>query len=101
MVAFDKHTGKVKYRVGDELASYRASPVVATIGRRRYGLFFTRGGLLGLDPATGKIDFHYPWRSSLLESVNASNPGIVVGDRVLLMSATRSATLLEVKGGAP
>jgi outer membrane protein assembly factor BamB len=82
IVAFDKRTGAVKYETGDELASY-ASPVVATINGRRLGLYFARGGLLGFDPQTGDIDFHYPWRARLEESVNASNP-VIVGDTVLL-----------------
>src|SRR5262249_55987113 len=61
VVAFDKYTGKVKYKVSDELASY-ASPVLATIGKRRWCFVFARGGLLGLEPSTGKVDFHYRWR---------------------------------------
>src|SRR5262249_15791101 len=34
LVAFDKYTGKVRYQVTDQLASY-ASPVLATIDKRR------------------------------------------------------------------
>ena len=79
VVAFDKMTGKVKWQVGDELASY-SSPVLATIDKRRWCFVFARGGLIGLDPATGKVDFHFPWRARILESVNASNP-VVVGNR--------------------
>jgi outer membrane protein assembly factor BamB len=82
VVAFDKHTGEVRYAVGDELASY-ASPVVATIRDRRYGLLFARGGLLAFEPSSGQIDFHFPWRARILESVNASNP-VVVGDQVFI-----------------
>jgi outer membrane protein assembly factor BamB len=82
LVAFDKYTGKVRYRATDELASY-AGPVLATIGERRWCFLFARGGLVGLDPANGKVDFHYPWRSRNLESVNASNP-VVVGNRVFI-----------------
>ena len=44
---------------------------------------FARGGLLGMEPSTGKIDFHFPWRARSLESVNASNP-VVVGDQVFI-----------------
>src|SRR5262249_12132786 len=44
IVAFDKKTGEIRYKVSDELASY-ASPVVATIGDRRWGFVFARGGL--------------------------------------------------------
>lgn len=101
LVAFDKHTGKVKYRSGDELASY-ASPVLATIAGRRWCFLFARGGLLGLNPATGKVAFHYPWRSNLLESVNASNP-VVAGNRVLISECYGAGSaLLEIRpGGTP
>src|SRR5690606_25563868 len=76
VVAFDKLTGQVRYQLSDELASY-SSPTLATIGDRRWCFVFARGGLLGFEPATGKLDFHYPWRSPKLESVNASNPVVV------------------------
>jgi len=82
LVAFGKKTGKEVYRTSDELSSY-SSPVVTTVGGRRLGLSFARGGLVGFDPKTGKVDFHFPWRAKVLESVNASNP-VVVGDKVLV-----------------
>jgi outer membrane protein assembly factor BamB len=98
VVAFDKYTGKVKYKLGDELAGY-ASPVVATVSKRRTAFVFARGGLMAFDPATGKSYFHYPWRSKLLESVNASNP-VVVGNRVLLTECYEvGSALLEVTPG--
>jgi outer membrane protein assembly factor BamB len=99
LVAFDKFTGKVKYRVTDELASY-ASPVLATIDKRRWCFLFARGGLVGLDPATGKVDFEYPWRAKILESVNASNPR-VIGNQVLITECYGpGSALLEVKPGS-
>jgi outer membrane protein assembly factor BamB len=98
VVAFDKFTGRVVYRISDELASY-ASPVLATIQGRRWGLVFARGGLLGFEPATGKIDFHFPWRSEELESVNASNP-VIAGDQVLISETYGpGAALLRIKPG--
>ncbi len=98
IVAFDKLTGKVRYRMGEELASY-SSPVLATIGGRRWGFAFARGGLLGFDPATGKQDFHYPWRADVRESVNAANP-VVVGDRVFISETYGpGSALLKVKPG--
>jgi len=39
--------------------------------------------LIGFEPSTGKVDFHYPWRAKKLESVNASVP-VVVGDEVFI-----------------
>jgi outer membrane protein assembly factor BamB len=99
IVAFDKMTGKVKYRVTDELSSY-SSPVLATIGERRWCFVFARGGLVGLDPATGKVDFQFPWRARVVESVNGSNP-VVVGDRVFISETYGpGSALLKVKPGA-
>ena len=46
IVAFDKLTGEVKYKIADELASY-ASLKLATIDGRRWCFAFCRGGLLG------------------------------------------------------
>lgn len=98
LVAFDKRTGKEVYRMSAELASY-SSPRTATIDGRRWGFLFARGGLLGFEPATGKIDFHYPWRSKSLESVNSSQP-VVIGDQVLISECySVGASLLKVKPG--
>ena len=96
IVAFDKLTGEVRYKITDELASY-ASPTVATINSRRWCFMFARGGLFGFEPRTGKVDFHYPWRSKKLESVNAANP-VVVGDLVFISEAYgRGSSLLKVR----
>ncbi len=98
IVAFNKHTGEVVYRIADELASY-ASPVFATINGRRWGFAFLRGGLVGFEPATGKIDFHYPWRSRKIESVNASCP--VVADDLVFISESYGigSSVVQVRPG--
>jgi outer membrane protein assembly factor BamB len=98
IVAFDKRTGKVKYKMGDELASY-ASPVPATIGDRRWCFMLARGGLIAFDPQTGKQDFHFPWRAQIEASVNASNP-VIVDDKVLISECYGpGSALLKVTPG--
>ena len=82
VVAFDKATGHVRWKTGDDLASY-ASPVAATIDGREVVFVFARGGLLAIDPAKGKTLAFFPWRAKMLESVNASSP-VVVGDEVFI-----------------
>ncbi|HEY1379123.1 MAG TPA: PQQ-binding-like beta-propeller repeat protein [Gemmataceae bacterium] len=100
IVAFDKLTGKERYRATDELASY-ASPVVTDIGGRRLGLYWSRHRLVGVEPATGKLAFQFPWRSRHLESVNAANP-VVVGDRILLTECYgQGSVLLRVTKTGP
>ncbi len=98
IVAFDKRTGEVRYSVSDELASY-SSPLLTTIDGRRWGFMFTRGGLLGFEPATGALDFFFPWRAKILESVNAAMP-VVVDDTVFITeSYGPGGALLRVKPG--
>ena len=98
IVAFDKRTGEVRYKAGDELASY-AVPQMATIDGRRWGFLFARGGLIGFEPTTGTIDFHFPWRARLHDSVNASTP-VVVGNEVLITETYGpGSALLRVKPG--
>ncbi|MBL9164935.1 MAG: PQQ-like beta-propeller repeat protein [Planctomycetaceae bacterium] len=96
VVAFDKLTGKVRWQATDELASY-ASPVIAEVAGKRRCFVLARGGLVVLDPATGKVDFQFPWRASKLESVNASSP-VIVDDQVFISEAYGpGAALLRVK----
>jgi outer membrane protein assembly factor BamB len=98
IVALNKRTGKVIYRITDELAAY-ATPVLATIHGRRWCFFFARGGLVGFNPANGKVDFHFPWRAEDFESVNAADP-MVVGDKVLITETYGpGSALLQVKPG--
>jgi len=97
IVAFNADTGAVMWTATDHEASY-SSPVSAVFGGRRHAVFFTRNGLVGLDPATGAILFQRPWRSRLAASVNAATP-LVIGD-LIFVSATygTGATVLRVNG---
>ncbi|MHB8863443.1 MAG: PQQ-binding-like beta-propeller repeat protein [Pirellulaceae bacterium] len=99
LVAFDKYTGAVRYAVTDELAGY-AAPITATIGDRRWCFAFCRGGLVGFEPQSGRVDFAYAWRASLLESVNAATP-VVVGNEVFISETYGpGSSLLRVKPGS-
>jgi len=98
IVAFDKRTGEVKYAITDELASY-STPQLATIGGRHWCFVFARGGLVGFNPASGKVDFHYPWRARIRDSVNVSTP-VVVGREVFISEAYGpGSSLLRVRPG--
>ena len=98
IVAFNKLTGEVVYEISDELASY-ASPIMATIDGRRWGFMFARGGLVGFEPATGKLDFYYPWRCPKIESVNASSP-VVADDHVFISESYEvGSSVLQVSPG--
>lgn len=95
LVAFDKKTGKEKWKATDELASY-SSPVLATFHDKKTVLYFARGGLIGVDPENGQERFKFAWRAKMQESVNAANP-VIVGDTILLTECyEKGAVLLRV-----
>ena len=98
VVAFDKLTGEVRYKIGDDLAGY-AAPVLANTGQRQWCFAFCRAGLLAFEPERGTIDFHYPWRSKKFESVNASTP-VVIGSEVFISETYGpGSSLLRVRPG--
>lgn len=82
VVAFDARTGAVLWTATDDPASY-SSAAGATINARRYAVFLTRTGLLGLDPATGAVRFQRRWRSRSASSVNVATP-IVIDDTIFV-----------------
>jgi outer membrane protein assembly factor BamB len=96
VVAFDKDSGKEAWKATDHGASY-SSPVAATIDGMRHLLFFTREGVVSLDPASGAVRFSKRWRARIDASVNAAAP-VVVGDHVFVTASYRTgALLLRVK----
>ena len=82
IVAFDAKTGKVIWTATTDAASY-SSGIAATILGRRYAVFLTRAGLVGLDPANGQVRFQRPWRARQAASVNAATP-LVVGNTIFV-----------------
>lgn len=71
---------------GDEQVVSYSSPYIATIHGKRHLLVLDRHGLVSLDPATGKENFHYWFMSRTFESVNAARP-VVIGDQIFLSAA--------------
>jgi outer membrane protein assembly factor BamB len=95
LVALDAATGKTLWTATNHEASY-SSPVVATIQGARHALFFTRAGLVDVDPANGKVRYEFPWRARMQASVNAATP-LVVDDLVFLSASYGTgAVLLQV-----
>jgi outer membrane protein assembly factor BamB len=95
IVAFDKNTGKVRWKATEDEASY-SSPVAATIEGRRYAFFLTRNELVATDPAAGKIFFQFPFGPPTRTSVTAATP-LLIG-KLLFLSASydTGAVLLKV-----
>jgi outer membrane protein assembly factor BamB len=104
VVAFDAATGREVWRTGADWGPSYASPVPATIHGKRRILVYAggestppTGGLLSIDPATGRVDFAFPWRSRTFESVNASCP-VVFDNNVFISASYRTGgALLEIR----
>ena len=104
VVGLDKTTGREVWRSGTEWGPGYASPVPAVVhGKRRVFVFAggestpPTGGLMSLDPANGRVDFSFPWRSRTVESVNASCP-VVFGNKVFISASYRTGSaLVEVR----
>lgn len=82
IVALDASNGKVKWRAGDDEASY-SSPTLATFSGKTNPLFLTRHELVWIDPYTGRSIFKYPFGPKESASVTAATP-LVNGDLVFL-----------------
>lgn len=92
VVAFDVKTGKESWKSSSQRASY-ASPVRAKIGGVDQAIFFTRNGLLSLDPETGKERYSLRWRARIDASVNAASP-VILGERIFLSSSYNTGAIL-------
>ena len=104
VVGLDKATGREVWRAGKEWGPSYASPVPAMVYEKRRVFVFAggeskppTGGLMSIDPATGKVDFTFPWRSRSYESVNASCP-VVFDNKVFVSASYRTGSaLVEVR----
>ena len=99
IVAFDVTTGKTLWTATTDEASY-SSPVLAEIAGLHTAVFFTRTGLVALDPANGAVRYQYRWRARMATSVNAATP-LVIKDQIFLSASYGTgAVLLQVAGNA-
>jgi outer membrane protein assembly factor BamB len=99
IVAFDTATGTTLWTATSDEPSYSA-PIVADINGQHTAVFFTRTGLVAVDPSNGKVLYQYRWRARMAASVNAATP-IVSGDRIFLSAQYGTgAVLLQVADNA-
>jgi outer membrane protein assembly factor BamB len=97
IVAFDKDTGKEVWRATDHGASY-SSPVAATLNGKRRIVFFTREGIVLLDPRTGEVTYSKRWRARMQASVNAASP--VITDDLVFLSACYGTGAIVLRVGS-
>jgi outer membrane protein assembly factor BamB len=92
IVAFDKDTGKEVWRATTHEASY-SSPVAASFQGKHQVVFFTREGIVLLDPRTGAVTYNKHWRARMHASVNAASP-VISGDLIFVSACYGTGALL-------
>ena len=98
VVAFDKNTGKEKWKaleIENAEIGY-CPPTILTLGGKRQLIIWHPEAANGLDPATGKVLWTYPW--NIQANLTVSTPRAVGDDRLFLTAFYNGSRLLEVKG---
>lgn len=84
LVCFDKHTGAVLWKSGEDEAAY-SSLMMATLAGVRQVVAFTADALVGADLRDGKILWREPLKTNAKR--HAASP-VILGDTVLVNSHT-------------
>ena len=75
LVAFDKRTGRQRWRALDDRASYSAPIIIEQAGKRVL-VCWTGDNVVGLDPPTGKVYWKYPFDASRMVIIDRhARPG--------------------------
>ena len=95
VAAFDLESGAEKWTMKDEWGSSYASPIITSLhGEERLLVFAggesdpATGGLLCIEPTTGKVFERFFWRADMYTSVNATSPVVIPGkNRIMVTTA--------------
>jgi len=90
LIAFDKVSGKERWRALDDRASYSAPIIIEQAGERVL-VCWTGDSVAGLDPLTGKLHWQYPFKPARMV-INIATP--VFANGYLFVSSFYDGSLL-------
>lgn len=90
VVAFDKSSGKLVWRAGDDPAGY-SSPTILTVGSAQQLVAFTGNSLIGLELGTGKLLWRFPFATDF--KCNIATP-IAIEDGIFISSGENHGSVL-------
>lgn len=97
VAAFDKKTGALAWKTGNDKAAY-ASPVAVTAGGKRQIIFFNAAGLLAVSADKGTELWRVPWTTEF--DCNIATP-LVIGDLLFVSSGEEvGSAMFKLKGDA-
>lgn len=93
VAAFDLKTGKVVWELNHAWGASYASPVMTSLHGQEKLLVFAggesdppTGGLLCIDPGTGKLESEFAWRADDYISATAASPTVIPGKNRVFVS---------------
>jgi outer membrane protein assembly factor BamB len=95
VAAFNKDTGKLAWKLGDDSAAY-ASPISVMASGKPQVIFFTATGLLGVE-LTGKELWRVPWHTDY--DCNIATP-LPIGDQLFVSSGEKVGCAMFKLGAA-
>ena len=99
VAAFNKATGKLAWKSGDDKAAY-ATPVPVTIAGQKQIIFFTAAGLLAVTADQGKELWRMPWKTEF--DCNICTPLLIGQDLLFVTSGEEvGCVLFKLSAAAP
>lgn len=99
VAAFNKKTGDLAWKTGDDQAAY-ATPMPVTVGSERQIIFFPAHGLLAVNAKDGKELWRIPWEIEF--KVNICTPLIIGKDNMFISTGEEAGcTMFKLKPGGP
>ena len=93
-VAVEKATGKVVWKADFGDAVGYSTPQMPTIGGKKQYLIFTAAGLAGLDPASGKKLWGFPWKTG--SNCNTAAPVVLDNNIFITTGYEHGSAVVEV-----
>lgn len=100
VIAFDRNTGAERWKALPDRMSYSA-PIVITSGGSRQAIVWTADHVNALEPATGKLLWQVPYKTTFDEAQVVASP-VLRKDRLLCLTAWyRGSFLLKLDADKP
>jgi outer membrane protein assembly factor BamB len=99
VAAFNKKTGKLVWKTGDDHSAY-ASPMAVTVAGQKQIIFFTATGLLAVSADKGAELWRVPWKTAY--DCNICTPLLVGKDALFVTTGEENGcTLFKLSAAAP
>lgn len=99
VAAFDKKTGKLVWKTGDDKSAY-ASPMSVTVAGQKQIIFFNAAGLLAVSADKGTELWRVPWTTGF--DCNICTPLLIGTDRLFVSTGEENGCVLfKLSAAAP